>query len=87
MAVHADQAAAVIHEYGIAIEEKRTGFDDGAGDGHPHRRAGGRRNVHAAVRITRLAVEDAARAEGTAERFYSMSSQLEAERKQYYLHL
>jgi Fic family protein len=28
-----------------------------------------------------------ARAEGTAERFYSMSAQIEAERKQYYLHL
>ncbi len=28
-----------------------------------------------------------ARAEGTADRFYSMSAQIEAERKQYYLHL
>jgi Fic family protein len=28
-----------------------------------------------------------ARAEGTAERFYSMSAQIEAERKEYYLHL
>ena len=28
-----------------------------------------------------------ARAEGTRERFYSMSAQIEAERKEYYLHL
>ena len=39
-------------------------------------------------RIGRAIVDlELARADGTAERFYSMSSQIEAERKEYYLHL
>ena len=63
MAVHADQAAAVIDEHRIAVEKKLARVDDRAGDGHYHRRAGRGRNVHAAVRIARLAVEYAAHAE------------------------
>src|SRR5208283_3417130 len=39
-------------------------------------------------RISRAIADMAiARAEGTLERFYSMSTQIEAEKKQYYLHL
>src|SRR5580658_1146110 len=63
MAVHADQPAAVVDEYRIAVEEELTRVDDRAGGGCSHGSAARRRDVLAAVRVAGFAVEGAARAE------------------------
>src|SRR5579863_476527 len=63
MTVHADQPAAMVDEYRIAVEEELARVDHRAGDGYPHRGAAGRRDVHPAVRIAGFAVENASRAE------------------------
>ena len=64
MAVHRDQALAVIDQHGVAIEEVIAGIDDLAicrgVDRRPHRCG----NVHPGVRSPRLVVEDATPAKG-----------------------
>ena len=63
MAIHADHAAAVIHKDRLAIEKLITRVDHRTRERRPHRRADRCGDVHAAVWIARLAVENAAHAE------------------------
>jgi hypothetical protein len=64
VAHHAQQAAAVIQPDGLAVEEIVARVDHPPRQGRHHRRAGGRGDVHAAVRGAGLAVEDAPQPEG-----------------------
>ena len=66
MAVHADQAAPVIDEHGIAGEEIISGVDHGAVDRREHRRAGGAAMSMPVCGLRDSTVEHAARAEGAA---------------------
>ncbi|MNX57771.1 hypothetical protein D3C86_885940 [compost metagenome] len=63
VAVHRQQTAAVVDPDGAAVEEVVAGVDHLAGQRRAHGRAGAGCDVHAAVRIARLAVEHAAQAE------------------------
>ena len=58
MTVHRHQAVAVIDEQRVAVEEEIAGFDHRACRGRANRRACGGGDVHAGMRIARLAVED-----------------------------
>ncbi|MPN55346.1 hypothetical protein SDC9_203028 [bioreactor metagenome] len=64
MAVHGQQPAAVVQPHGAAVEEIVPRVDDPARQRRHHGRARGRGNVHAAVRIARLAIEHAPQPEG-----------------------
>jgi tRNA-dihydrouridine synthase C len=64
VAVHREQAAAVVEPDGVAVEEVVADIDHLAGRRAEHGRADRRGDVHAAVRIARLAIEDTAQAEG-----------------------
>jgi len=77
VAVHCDQALAVIDQHGIAIEEITAGVDHAAAGGRVHRRSEGRGNVHAGVRVTRFAVEDAARAKRAGTHAVDRRAQLQ----------
>ena len=65
VAVHGDQTLAVVDQHRVAVEEIIAGIDDPPGGGGVHRRAAAGRDVHAGVRVARLVVEYAPRAEGT----------------------
>jgi len=62
VAVHRDQSLAMIDQDRIAIEEITAGVDYAAAGSRVHCGSERRGNVHAGVRVTRFAVEDAARA-------------------------
>src|ERR1019366_4519533 len=68
VAVHADESASMIDEDRVAVEKILAGIDDGTADRHVNGRTGGCGDVHARMRIARLAVEYAARAKGAAAR-------------------
>ena len=52
----------MIDEDGVAVEKILACIDHGTGDRHMNGRTGGRGDVHARMRIARLAVEYTARA-------------------------
>ena len=58
VAVHRHDPRAVVDEHRVAVEEEIALVEDAARGRCPDRRAGGRRDVHARVRIARLAVEE-----------------------------
>ena len=66
VAVHGDEPLAVVEVDGVAVVVEIAGGDDAAGGGGADRGAGGGGEVDAAVRVARLAVEEAAQAEGAA---------------------
>ena len=55
----------MVQPHGVAVEEVVAGVDHLAGKRRDDRRAGGGGDVHAAVRIARLAIEHAAQSERT----------------------
>jgi hypothetical protein len=65
VAVHRQQASAVIHDDIVAVEEVVAHIDHAAGEWRLDGRARRCGDVHAGVRIARLAVEHAAQSERT----------------------
>jgi len=64
VAVHRQQPLSVIDDHGIAIEEVVAGVDHGTLSSCMDRRADGCCDIHAGVRIARLAIEYPAQAKG-----------------------
>ena len=62
MAHHADEPSAVVQPDGVAVEEIVARVDDVSRQRCVHRRAGSGSDVHAAVRVACLAIEDASQA-------------------------
>ncbi len=68
MIEHADEALAMVEENGFTVEEIFSSLDDGPGQWRHDRRADGRGDIDAAVRLTRLVVEETPQSEDTAHR-------------------
>jgi len=81
VAVHGDQPLAVIDQHGVAVEEITAGVDHPAAGGGVHCGAGRGGDVHAGMRIARLVVEDAARAERTGAHPGDRRAQLQRRRR------
>src|SRR5689334_21140150 len=76
VAVHGDQAVAVVDVDRVAVEKELADFDDGAGGGRVDGRAFGSGDVHAGVGVARLAVEHATRAVGVGAHAFDRGHQL-----------
>src|SRR5258706_4373441 len=68
VAVHRDQPLAVLDQHRVAVEKIQTGIDHLAIGGGGDWCAGCRRDIHAAVRVARLVVEETTQAKGTGAR-------------------